>query len=344
MSLAYLGHPGSPPFCDTPEVGLIAGTHVWDELHTLVSAAAHRRAAIAYAGRHAAELMPLSSGDIVVIDGSDDALKAGSTHPKAVAAWLSAGAQVWSLRDLHAKLMLLEDAAGAMTAVIGSANASAHSNNDLLEAVVVIDEPAVCEAVSEQLDLWTGLAQHVGDRWLEKARTLYREPRTPHHHAGTLRFRADPTAPLWVGKGEPLDDHGSPAARAAYEQVVSRYDRVGEVVWWQLNRGDDDLVLAGQNVVLVNNPSGRNKPVGQASARAPAKIVRVVPGRGRHLPVAILVRQLGLATLRFSQVRQAVEQSGEQLDWSRPLDRKAAAPVYQLWPQAAPAAEDGKRA
>jgi hypothetical protein len=33
-------------------------------------------------------------------------------------------------------------------------------------------------------------------------------------------------------------------------------------VWWQLNRNDEGSVLVGQNVVLVNNASGRDEPVG----------------------------------------------------------------------------------
>jgi hypothetical protein len=39
-------------------------------------------------------------------------------------------------------------------------------------------------------------------------------------------------------------------------------------VWWQLNRNDEGSVLVGQNVVLVNNASGRDEPVGAQHKRA----------------------------------------------------------------------------
>lgn len=49
------------------------------------------------------------------------------------------------------RLLLLEDADGNATAVIGSANASARSRDALLEAAVVSDDESLCEAVHQEL-------------------------------------------------------------------------------------------------------------------------------------------------------------------------------------------------
>jgi hypothetical protein len=311
-------------------VEFLSGTAIWDDLRRLITEADQCRAAIAYAGRHAPQLVPLGRGDFVIVDGSDEALERGSTHPDALAEWLQAGVQVRSLPDLHAKVILLSSGA-ADTAIIGSANASQHSNDVLLEAAVVTDDPKACAALSRQLDLWTpaSVSELVDRVWLDRARRIYREPRPSRRPRRPLRFRADRTATLWLGTIQSTNAALSVATQAVFEQAVRRYDQVGEVEWWQLEPGDEALVLQGQNVVLINNPSGREQPAGQATAWGPAEIVRVVPGDDRHKPVAILVRESGLPTLRFSHVREA---AGDQLDWLQPLARDAAARVYPLWP------------
>jgi hypothetical protein len=74
---------------------------------------------------------------------SDAALVGGSTHPDALDHWMTAGAAVWSLQDLHAKVVLLDETDGGQLVLIGSANVSDRSNDDLLEAVVATNEENV---------------------------------------------------------------------------------------------------------------------------------------------------------------------------------------------------------
>lgn len=160
----------------TAVVELLSGNHLWDHLRPLAATAVHRRVAIAYAGRNAARQLVLGDDDIVVVNGGAPALVAGSTNPDALAEWLEAGAAVWSLEDLHAKVVLLEQHNGTSLAVVGSANISDHSNDVLHEAVLLTCDPGVCEAVSEQLDRWVGQAKRVDAQWLRHATTIYREP------------------------------------------------------------------------------------------------------------------------------------------------------------------------
>ncbi len=113
---------------------LIYGSQVWPELTRAASRPVKRHIVSAYVGQQAAELMPLGKGDVAVIDGSATALKAGQSSPDAIAAWLQAGAHVYSFEGLHAKAYLL---GGCV--FVGSANASRHSQEQLLEAVLHTD-------------------------------------------------------------------------------------------------------------------------------------------------------------------------------------------------------------
>lgn len=175
----------------------IGGHHIWDNLHERIVNATRRRAAVAYVGRNGAQILPMGSGDLVVVDGGDVALAAGSTHPAALAEWLDAGVQVWSLPGLHGKVVLLQHDDRTRTAIVGSADISDHSNNELIEAVVITDDQTVCDAVSDELDWWIGLAEPVDAAWLGRARTMYREPRRPERVAGRQhRPRLDLRAPL----------------------------------------------------------------------------------------------------------------------------------------------------
>lgn len=309
----------------------MSGEHIWDNLSGPIVAATRRRAAIAYAGRNASRILPLGRDDIVVVDGSDTALAAGSTHPTALDEWLGAGARVWSLADLHAKVILLEHDDETRTAIVGSANISEHSNNELIEAAIITDDETVCEAVSVELDRWVGWAEPVDAAWLDRARTLYREPQRPAPAAGGRRPRIDLGAPLWLGMWTPIGEPLSAAAEAEYEQAVRRHGERGEVDWWQLDDGDESSVIPGHNVVLANNPSARDEPVGQSTAWGPAKIVRVVPGTKRHRPVAILVIDPELERHRFSYLKATVERAGGVVDWQCPLPRRAAESVYRIW-------------
>ncbi|WP_433612526.1 phospholipase D family protein [Dactylosporangium sp. CA-139114] len=317
---------------NTDAVKFIGGEHLWDRMRALSAGAVQRRVAVAYAGRNAAELLPLSVNDTVVVDGGDGALAAGSTHPGALATWLRAGAYVWSLPGLHAKVVLLEDASGARTAIVGSANISDRSNSQLIEAAVTTDDHDVCQSISDEMDRWVGMADPVDAEWLKRARTLYREPKQPDRAGGRRRGpRLDRRAPLWVGMSTPAMEPLSPAAEAEYRHVVQDDGRGADVQWWQLNDGDEGSVLPGHNIILVNNPSDRDEPVGQATAWGPAKVVRVVPGSKRHRPVAILVRDPKLARYRFSHVRATITGAGTAIDWERPLDARAAAALYRMW-------------
>jgi len=88
-------------------------------------------AAVAYIGRDAPRVMPLRSGDVLVCDASDAAVKGRLTSVAALRSFRRRGVLLFSVEGLHAKVI-----ASATAAWVGSANASDNSENELVEAAV----------------------------------------------------------------------------------------------------------------------------------------------------------------------------------------------------------------
>lgn len=154
---------------------VLFGPAVWSEMRKAASRAGRRYIATAYAGRQAADLVPLNKGDVAVIDASDRQLRAGATSPEPVAAWLKAGAFVYSLPNLHAKAYVL-----GSCAFVGSANASLHSEQALTEAVLHTDRVEVRSQIKDMVLVLSELAlQPLDEQWVTHARKLYRPPRRP---------------------------------------------------------------------------------------------------------------------------------------------------------------------
>lgn len=108
------------------------GGAVWSEID---EAARTRRGrafvAVAYFGKDADAKLKLKSGDLLVVNASRAAVRAGQTHPKTLLRLLRSGVSVSSRDDLHAKVYVL-----GKHALIGSANASDSSRYRLKEALV----------------------------------------------------------------------------------------------------------------------------------------------------------------------------------------------------------------
>ncbi len=112
----------------------IVSENLWKTIRAKAKHAACRRAAIAYV--HDPSLLPLRRGDILVTDASDASIAAGRTSAIVLDGYLKSDVELFSLSNLHAKVLVLDD-----IAVVGSANASNHSATVYVEAAVVTDRP-----------------------------------------------------------------------------------------------------------------------------------------------------------------------------------------------------------
>jgi PLD-like domain len=108
---------------------------LWTTVSNLARKSKIMRAAIAYVS--ADKLIEFGKGDTLIVDASDEAIASGQTSATTLAKFHTAGAELYSLTNLHAKVLLLD-----RYAIVGSANLSARSEQTLVEAALLTDEPS----------------------------------------------------------------------------------------------------------------------------------------------------------------------------------------------------------
>lgn len=113
------------------------GPNPWPHITRAIRTRGPRYAAVPYLGHLAPELLPLRSGDLLIVNASTAAIRAHATSPAVLAHYLSKGVRILSSSTLHAKVIVTDQ-----RAVIGSANASENSTFTH-EAVVISDDPQV---------------------------------------------------------------------------------------------------------------------------------------------------------------------------------------------------------
>lgn len=124
----------------------VHGFHPWDEISLLSKLSGPRHAAIAFVGAKAPEMLNLEIGDVLVCNAGRSAIESGATNPFALREFIDRGVEVYSCSSLHAKVLAVRG-----YAIVGSANASKHSDQSL-EAVVSSDEPEFVERVIKLVD------------------------------------------------------------------------------------------------------------------------------------------------------------------------------------------------
>ena len=113
------------------------GPNPWPHITRAIRTRGPRYAAVPYLGHLAPELLPLRSGDLLIVNASTAAIRAHATSPAVLSHYLSKGVRILSSSALHAKVIVTNQ-----RAVIGSANASENSIFTH-EAVIISDDPQV---------------------------------------------------------------------------------------------------------------------------------------------------------------------------------------------------------
>ncbi|MCJ0907322.1 phospholipase D family protein [Rhodococcus sp. ARC_M6] len=117
------------------------GPNPWPHITRAIRTRGPRRAAIAYLGQDAPELLPLRAGDVLVVNASKAAIRAHATSPAALTHYLGKGVRILSCPTLHANVI-----ATTRRAVIGSANATVNSTF-ADDAVIITDDPDIITSV-----------------------------------------------------------------------------------------------------------------------------------------------------------------------------------------------------
>jgi hypothetical protein len=165
---------------------------LWQTLSAKVKAARHVDAAIAYFGQGGAKLLPLRSGDRLIVDMSPASVRAGSTDPREVEKLMQRGVVAFTRRNLHAKLIVADK-----SVISGSANVSKHSQQVLDEAAILTTEPTAIRRARDFIDRLC--TEPIRPEYLEECKRLYKPPRFNGQRAnGKHRQQRAKHAKLWI--------------------------------------------------------------------------------------------------------------------------------------------------
>ncbi len=145
---------------------------IWATLSDYVGSAYSVDAAIAYLGKDGARLLPLKKGDRIVVDMNPATVKAGGTDPNEIERLIKRGVLVFTRRNLHAKIVITDN-----TVLVGSANISRNSRDNLEEAALLTNDPL---AVRRARDFFSRICtEPVRDEYLRECKRIYRTPKRP---------------------------------------------------------------------------------------------------------------------------------------------------------------------
>jgi hypothetical protein len=143
----------------------VVSGELWTELHRLAKQNRPRLAAVAYVTSD--ERVKFRKGDMLVCDATDTAIKLGQTSAAVLRRAHDRGSQLFSSPGLHAKVFLL-----GRVAVVGSANLSSMSVNELDEAALITDDARVVSGVRLLLENLVQAADEIDERFLRRIEKL----------------------------------------------------------------------------------------------------------------------------------------------------------------------------
>jgi PLD-like domain len=128
--------------------------------------------AVAYFGQGASKLLPLRANSRLVVDASENAVKAGQTHPADLKRLQRRGVIIYSVANLHAKIYVFDS-----IAFVGSANVSNNSAGTLIESMVHTTDQGIVHSAKSFVD---GLClDELSPGTLDRLQKIYRRPRLP---------------------------------------------------------------------------------------------------------------------------------------------------------------------
>lgn len=229
-------------------------SNLWTEIHKLTEAGAREgdrtQACIAYLT--APDLLHWRSGDLLIVNASDAAIRCGETSAKALRRLAKKGVKLYSEPLLHAKVVLVGN-----TVVVGSGNVSASSRSRLLEAAVLTTSPAVVGPVRAYLYQLANPARAIDERFLRRIEALpvaaRRAPFGGGRRPAVRRPNVTKVYKTWLVA---LGYHGSTRHEAALAAARTRAeerleDPRSEIdeFWWSGSRLDD--ARPGDSVIRV---------------------------------------------------------------------------------------------
>lgn len=232
---------------------------LWKEIRALAKKGGSKAAAIAYVSN---DEISFGEGDILVADASKGQIASGQTVAAVLDRAHKRGASIYSLSDLHAKVIVID-----RVAVIGSGNMSKSSaNGDRIEAAIITDIPAVVSNARAFVESLTKMATPVDKRFIGRisAIEVKRPPRGVHRgKREQVKIHAHRTWLISVG---PLDESRYPDERKLIQQGMAeaeerKKNRRSDVTWIRMT-GDSKFrtqAKQGDSVIQIWTNAKRTK-------------------------------------------------------------------------------------
>jgi PLD-like domain len=174
------------------KTSFLINDNLWQVLSDINKSPGHIDAAIAYLGNEGSRLLPLKRGDCLVVDLSPATVRAGSTNPYEIGKLIKRGVQVFTRRNLHAKIVIADK-----KVLVGSANISKNSHDILDEAALLTDDPIILRQAKEFLNRIC--IEPVLPEYLAKCKSIYKSPRfSGKRLLKSKRTRQATYAKLWL--------------------------------------------------------------------------------------------------------------------------------------------------
>lgn len=219
-----------------------------------------KRAAIAYVSSD--EHIQFGDGDLLICDASTNAIKSGQTSAAVLKRAYDRDAQIYNLPGLHAKIILLNE-----KALIGSANASGSSANNLIEAGLLTDQPTIVATAQSFVNLLASQAEELNDQRLKKllAIKVVKRPRQAGTAKSKIKTKVGGHRTWIIGTTEllkdPPEDQG--AVEEAVENSRERMSNPRSNVQWLRWTGTSTFRKECQQddwLIQMWRPKGRKQP------------------------------------------------------------------------------------
>jgi hypothetical protein len=253
--------------------------HLWSDLQRAIkSCQKPAHVAVAYIGSRGAKLLPLQPESRLVVDASEASVKAGRTCPAELLTLARAGVRIYSVSNLHAKVYILD-----RFVYVGSANASDHSANSLVEAMLATNDPGtVADARRFVQDM---CLDRLSDEALKKLNKLYRPPKFQGPKVRKVSGKTVDAEfpPLRIYQGERGEATSSELERHAIGLKEARRSPLHERRQQLESFRDDDPCRFTKRDLVVQVIEEDN---GQSFVYPPGKVVHIRPyaqqGKTRH--------------------------------------------------------------
>jgi len=136
---------------------------VWNEVNNLISKYNSKKlACISYVSTSNLNLI---KSDVLICDASENSINQGHTSVKALKTYLELGVEIFSLEELHSKLLVSGD-----YLVIGSANLSENSAENLIESAIITNNKSLINETITFVNMLIGKSEKIS---LERMSVLF---------------------------------------------------------------------------------------------------------------------------------------------------------------------------